>query len=84
MSYCYFYYGFMMRLRLLPMMLVSALLSQGALNHSEQDNARFVTAHGQDLGVSDNRRRPCRAIAHTVNLTNKSDKVLVAYPLSCS
>ncbi|GGO67256.1 choice-of-anchor B family protein [Bowmanella pacifica] len=60
------------------MMLVSALLSQGALSHSEHDKARFVAADGQDLGVCDNRLRPCRTIAYAVSRANKGDKVLVA------
>lgn len=67
-----------MRPLLLPMMLVSALFSQGALSHSEHDKARFVAMDGKDQGVCDNRLRPCQTIAYAVSRANKGDKVLVA------
>ncbi|WP_172449292.1 choice-of-anchor B family protein [Bowmanella denitrificans] len=67
-----------MRPNILSMMLVCALFSQGALSHSEHDKARFVAENGQDLGLCDNRLRPCRTIAYAVSRANKGDRVLVA------
>ncbi|MEW9799320.1 choice-of-anchor B family protein [Alteromonas sp. CYL-A6] len=58
--------------------LLSGMVSQAALAHSEHDKARFVAPDGKDTGRCDNRFRPCQTIAYAASQAGKGDRVLLA------
>lgn len=62
----------------LSVTLSQVLLLQKAKAHSEEENARFVSATGTDQGDCKNRFRPCKSIGFAARRANKGDKVLVA------
>jgi choice-of-anchor B domain-containing protein len=60
------------------MMLLPLVFSQGIQAHAEHDKARFVANNGLDVGLCNNRFRPCKTVTYAAQQAAKGDKILVS------